>query len=77
MRKEYTEFTYDGGIWGTTVTMVPGPLNEKWPEIFRFLFGRFVPMAICHGFITQDDEKHYHDYYDMLHDTIGPIATTQ
>ena len=60
-----------------TVTMVPGPVNGKWREFFWFLFGRFVPMAICHGFITWDDAKRCHCYYDMLHYAIGGIATAQ
>jgi len=34
-------------------------------------------MAICHGFITQDDGKRYYNYYDMLHYVVGRIATAQ
>ena len=77
MRKESKHSTSDDGVWETTVTMVPVPLNKKYMQIFWFLVNHFVAIAICRGFITQDDGKCCHGYYDMLHYTIGCIATAQ
>ena len=77
MRKESEHSTLDDGVWETTVSMVASPLNEKWSKIFPFLLNNIVAIAICHGLITQDDGKCCHGYYDMLHYTIGCIATAQ
>jgi len=49
----------------------------KIHETFWFLLEHFVAMAKYHAFITYDDGKHYHGCYDMLHYTIGCIATAQ
>ena len=77
MRKESRTTTSDDEIWGTTVTMVSGRLNEKMHENPWFLMNHSVPMAINHGFITWEDGKCYRGYYDMLHYAIGAIATAQ
>jgi len=52
---------------------VYGKIHEK----FRFLVDHFVAMEKCHVFITHDDAKRCHGYYDMLQYTIGCIVTAQ
>ena len=66
-----------GGRWAVTMEKVLCDVYGKKHRKFWFLLNHFVAMAICHGFITQDDGKRYYNYYDMLHYVVGRIATAQ
>ena len=65
------------GLCAASVEKVLCDVYGKIHEKFLFFLDHFVAMAKYHGFITHDDGKHYHGCYDMLHYTIGCIATAQ